>query len=228
MDRHLSPALDDMVSKGFHVQVSTACLAPTHVCHPYQLSTFGLICVVAPLRLPSSGGPRGCSRIVGVCLCFVLCWHRARLAFVAHLLPCTCAFAMLCSRLCSQCFPPRPSRITTLWQPVSSRRATASSTSMDECGCVLLGCIVAHACFLLLRGGFSLSSELRSLHVLVCSNMYDPVFNETFTRATSTAKWWGGEPVWVTAQIQGRRTAIQWPVRALVTVISVVLSARVC
>ncbi|KAK3592418.1 hypothetical protein CHS0354_036048 [Potamilus streckersoni] len=43
--------------------------------------------------------------------------------------------------------------------------------------------------------------------------MYDPEFNETFTMATKTSKWWeGGEPVWVTARKHGKRSAIYfWP-----------------
>lgn len=42
--------------------------------------------------------------------------------------------------------------------------------------------------------------------------MYDPVFNESFTMQTSDSKWWGGEPIWITARKQKLRSAtFFWP-----------------
>ncbi|KAL3875740.1 hypothetical protein ACJMK2_033661 [Sinanodonta woodiana] len=50
-------------------------------------------------------------------------------------------------------------------------------------------------------------------HGIIANRMYDPVFNETFTMATKTSKWWdGGEPVWVTARKHGKKSATYyWP-----------------
>lgn len=53
-------------------------------------------------------------------------------------------------------------------------------------------------------------------HGIVANTMYDPEFDETFSmgnrNAVRDAKWWGGEPVWVTAEKQGQKTApFFWP-----------------
>jgi predicted AlkP superfamily pyrophosphatase or phosphodiesterase len=53
-------------------------------------------------------------------------------------------------------------------------------------------------------------------HGIVENTMYDPVFDAQFglsdTAAVADARWWGGEPLWVTAQRQGRIAAsFFWP-----------------
>jgi predicted AlkP superfamily pyrophosphatase or phosphodiesterase len=52
-------------------------------------------------------------------------------------------------------------------------------------------------------------------HGIVGNNISDPSFPERFSMSAKTAKdprWWGGEPVWVTAIRQGRRAATMfWP-----------------
>lgn len=53
-------------------------------------------------------------------------------------------------------------------------------------------------------------------HGVVENTMYDPVFDTVFrisdSDAVSDARWWGGEPLWVTAQRQGRiAAAFFWP-----------------
>ena len=52
-------------------------------------------------------------------------------------------------------------------------------------------------------------------HGIVANAMRDPSMPERFTMSAQTAKdprWWGGEPLWVTAMRQGRRTAtLFWP-----------------
>jgi predicted AlkP superfamily pyrophosphatase or phosphodiesterase len=53
-------------------------------------------------------------------------------------------------------------------------------------------------------------------HGIVANTMYDPEFDEVFSlsnrEAVTDAKWWGGEPIWVTAETQGQRTAPYfWP-----------------
>lgn len=53
-------------------------------------------------------------------------------------------------------------------------------------------------------------------HGIVENTMYDPVFDAQFgigdTNAVADARWWGGEPLWVTAQRQGRIAAsFFWP-----------------
>ena len=52
-------------------------------------------------------------------------------------------------------------------------------------------------------------------HGVVGNTFWDPELNEEFfyTRASSMqSKWWGGEPIWVTAENYGIRTAIHmWP-----------------
>lgn len=53
-------------------------------------------------------------------------------------------------------------------------------------------------------------------HGIVANNMYDPVFDASFglsnRQAVQDARWWGGEPIWVTAEQQGQKTAaFFWP-----------------
>ena len=52
-------------------------------------------------------------------------------------------------------------------------------------------------------------------HGIVSNNIADPGFPERFTTTAETAKdarWWGGEPLWVTAIRQGRRAdSMFWP-----------------
>jgi predicted AlkP superfamily pyrophosphatase or phosphodiesterase len=52
-------------------------------------------------------------------------------------------------------------------------------------------------------------------HGIVGNTIRDPVMPERFTQSSETAKdgrWWGGEPLWVTAVRQGRRAATMfWP-----------------
>jgi predicted AlkP superfamily pyrophosphatase or phosphodiesterase len=53
-------------------------------------------------------------------------------------------------------------------------------------------------------------------HGIVANHFYDPVFDARFTIGDPTtvtdARWWGGEPIWVTAERQGRRAAtLFWP-----------------
>lgn len=52
-------------------------------------------------------------------------------------------------------------------------------------------------------------------HGIVANVMRDPVlgvFRMSDTSAVREARWWGGEPIWVTAETQGRRTASYfWP-----------------
>jgi predicted AlkP superfamily pyrophosphatase or phosphodiesterase len=52
-------------------------------------------------------------------------------------------------------------------------------------------------------------------HGIVGNNISDPSFPERFTMSAKTAadpRWWGGEPIWVTAIRQGRRAATMfWP-----------------
>uniref|UniRef100_A0A914W5H8 Extracellular Endonuclease subunit A domain-containing protein n=1 Tax=Plectus sambesii TaxID=2011161 RepID=A0A914W5H8_9BILA len=49
-------------------------------------------------------------------------------------------------------------------------------------------------------------------HGIVDNDMYDPVYNETFNMRTPDPKWWGGEPLWVTAQRNGLKSAVNfWP-----------------
>jgi len=55
-----------------------------------------------------------------------------------------------------------------------------------------------------------------SHHGIIANNMYDPKMDATFglddTEAITNANWWGGEPIWVTAETQGRTTATYfWP-----------------
>ncbi len=52
-------------------------------------------------------------------------------------------------------------------------------------------------------------------HGIVANEMYDPGFDATFVYKEPQAKegrWWGGEPIWVTAYKQGQKTAsVFWP-----------------
>src|SRR5579872_6274792 len=52
-------------------------------------------------------------------------------------------------------------------------------------------------------------------HGIVANNMEEPGFPEKFTMSADTAtdpRWWGGEPIWVTAIKQGQRSATMfWP-----------------
>ena len=53
-------------------------------------------------------------------------------------------------------------------------------------------------------------------HGIVENTMYDPVFDAVFrisdTIAVTDGRWWGGEPLWVTAQRQGQiAAAFFWP-----------------
>jgi predicted AlkP superfamily pyrophosphatase or phosphodiesterase len=53
-------------------------------------------------------------------------------------------------------------------------------------------------------------------HGIIANTMYDPKFNATFKlnkrEEVTNARWWGGEPIWVTAEKQGVRAATMfWP-----------------
>ncbi|UCF40156.1 MAG: alkaline phosphatase family protein [Gemmatimonadota bacterium] len=53
-------------------------------------------------------------------------------------------------------------------------------------------------------------------HGIVANNMYDPEFDARFSLgdrdAVTDGRWWGGEPIWVTAEKQGLATAaFFWP-----------------
>lgn len=51
-------------------------------------------------------------------------------------------------------------------------------------------------------------------HGIVANGFYDPTFKTAFTKSQGSQenRWWGGEPIWVTARKQGRRTACEfWP-----------------
>ena len=53
-------------------------------------------------------------------------------------------------------------------------------------------------------------------HGIIANNMYDPGFDASFSLsdrdAVGDGRWWGGEPIWVTAQRQGLRSAtLFWP-----------------
>src|SRR3954468_9680589 len=52
-------------------------------------------------------------------------------------------------------------------------------------------------------------------HGIVGNSMHDPSVPDRFTMSSETAKdarWWGGEPIWVTAVGQGRKAATMfWP-----------------
>lgn len=48
-------------------------------------------------------------------------------------------------------------------------------------------------------------------HGIVANNMYDPEFGSVFTlrkrEEVQNGRWWGGEPIWVTAEKQGQKAA---------------------
>src|SRR3954465_12292434 len=53
-------------------------------------------------------------------------------------------------------------------------------------------------------------------HGIIANYMYDPDLGESFNKKNPAAmkdpRWWGGEPIWVTAEKQGLRTApLMWP-----------------
>lgn len=53
-------------------------------------------------------------------------------------------------------------------------------------------------------------------HGIVSNSMYDPVFDASFSlgdrAAVSDGRWWGGEPLWVTVETQGRIAGTYfWP-----------------
>jgi predicted AlkP superfamily pyrophosphatase or phosphodiesterase len=52
-------------------------------------------------------------------------------------------------------------------------------------------------------------------HGIVANNIWDlelGLFTLRDTLAQSESRWWGGEPIWVTAELQGRRAAsVSWP-----------------
>lgn len=63
---------------------------------------------------------------------------------------------------------------------------------------------------------YTLATGLRpEHHGIVGNSMFDPEFQEKFSLgspAVQEGKWWGGEPIWVTAQKQGVRSACMfWP-----------------
>ncbi|MCC6415312.1 MAG: alkaline phosphatase family protein [Opitutaceae bacterium] len=63
---------------------------------------------------------------------------------------------------------------------------------------------------------YTLVTGLRPVHHgIISNNMFDPALNATFTLRNAgprESRWWGGEPVWVTAEKQGITTACMfWP-----------------
>lgn len=53
-------------------------------------------------------------------------------------------------------------------------------------------------------------------HGIIANTMYDPQFNSTFSlgdrSSVEDGRWWGGEPIWVTAEKQGQVSAtLFWP-----------------
>lgn len=52
-------------------------------------------------------------------------------------------------------------------------------------------------------------------HGIVGNTIYDPQFNQIFTMSNAASKesrWWGGEPIWITAEKQGKRADVMfWP-----------------
>ncbi|KAJ8305988.1 hypothetical protein KUTeg_016533 [Tegillarca granosa] len=52
-------------------------------------------------------------------------------------------------------------------------------------------------------------------HGIISNNMYDPDIGEVFTLSSKTKgdpRWWGGEPMWITAKKQNKKTAtFFWP-----------------
>ncbi|MCF7687453.1 MAG: ectonucleotide pyrophosphatase/phosphodiesterase [Cephaloticoccus sp.] len=63
---------------------------------------------------------------------------------------------------------------------------------------------------------YSIATGLRiENHGIISNDMYDPSSQAVFTLrngAVGESRWWGGEPIWVTARKQGLRTAcLFWP-----------------
>ncbi|MCH8126843.1 alkaline phosphatase family protein [candidate division KSB1 bacterium] len=53
-------------------------------------------------------------------------------------------------------------------------------------------------------------------HGIIANNMYDPEFDASFSmgnqEAVQDGRWWGGEPIWITAEKQGKTSATYfWP-----------------
>ncbi|XP_076461786.1 ectonucleotide pyrophosphatase/phosphodiesterase family member 5-like [Babylonia areolata] len=50
-------------------------------------------------------------------------------------------------------------------------------------------------------------------HGILANRMYDPVRNASFSKRSTESFWWeGGEPIWVTAERQNKRSAVYfWP-----------------
>jgi predicted AlkP superfamily pyrophosphatase or phosphodiesterase len=53
-------------------------------------------------------------------------------------------------------------------------------------------------------------------HGIIGNKMYDPALNATFSlgdrKSVEDSRWWGGEPIWVTAEKQGQTSAVLfWP-----------------
>ncbi len=53
-------------------------------------------------------------------------------------------------------------------------------------------------------------------HGIIANNIYDPALKQKFTTKNQDEqrdpRWWGGEPIWITAEKQGIRTApLMWP-----------------
>lgn len=58
-------------------------------------------------------------------------------------------------------------------------------------------------------------------HGIVANEMYDPSFDATFVykdQVATEGRWWGGEPIWVTAGKQGQKTASMFWVGAAVPI----------
>lgn len=63
---------------------------------------------------------------------------------------------------------------------------------------------------------YTLATGLRpENHGIIGNNMFDPEFNAKFSLGSPSvqeSRWWGGEPIWVTAEKQGLRAACMfWP-----------------
>lgn len=63
---------------------------------------------------------------------------------------------------------------------------------------------------------YTIATGLRpERHGVIANTMFDPGWKERFALGSSSVKngkWWGGEPIWVTAQKQGLRAACMfWP-----------------
>ena len=50
-------------------------------------------------------------------------------------------------------------------------------------------------------------------HGIIANKMFDPDFNATFLRSNNETRWWdGAEPIWVSNQKQGFKSALSyWP-----------------